>query len=605
MTRTLEIGTCEGKPLHVDLAELLESKVLVTASSGGGKSWILRLLLEQAGPHVQVIVLDDQGEFGSLRELLDIVLVGEGGELPATIKTAAGLMRRLLELGTSAVIDLSGLVLDKPKQQIGRRDYVRAALEVALNAPKRLWHPVIFVLDEAHLYTPEGRVVASSDAVNGLISIGRKRGYCVMLATQRLSKLHKDAAAELKNVFIGQTNLDIDQARAADTLGLIGAAGRHTLRDLDPKKGEWFCFGPALRGPHRGVLRINTGMVQTTHPRPGQWQKIAAPPPSKAIKGVLGELAELEAKPDDDPLTVEDAARRIRQLRGELAAARAAKPAEASPAAGRDAIDAAVARAIRDRDARWEAVLKPVRLRAGGLQAEFAQSFKAFRAGVEHQADRLRAFGDMVTALEGVSHLGRNGHAHKPAGTPTPEPTRRPGGAPTAPPRAPHIETGASPGQSDIAVGDGATRRLLTALAQYAPQALTRRRLAALAGVVEGGSTWRGSFSDMRKAAWVSESGDTITITDAGREALGKFQALPTGPEALDQWRQKLGTGAPRKVFDYLVAAHGAVVTREDLAAAVPCEPGGSTYRGALAELRNLGLMPLDGKLASAAELFE
>lgn len=202
---------------------------------------------------------------------------------------------------------------------------------------------------------------------------------------------------------------------------------------------------------------------------------------------------------------------------------------------------------------------------------------------------------ELATLLD-VSHLGRNGHAHKTAGTATPEPTRDLGRS--------QNEISASRGQSDITLGDGADRRILTALAQYQATGLASRRCATLAGVKQGGSSWRGAMARLRKAGWVSESGDVIGITDAGRAALGKFEELPTGPEMLNRWRAKLGKGALLQMFNHLVSARGAEVTPEELAAAVPCEQGGSSYRGALARLRNLGLVP-KGKLAAAAELFE
>jgi len=51
-----------------------------------GKSWLLRLIAERAG--IQTIVLDNEGEFASLREAVDMLLVGAGGELPANPRHA-------------------------------------------------------------------------------------------------------------------------------------------------------------------------------------------------------------------------------------------------------------------------------------------------------------------------------------------------------------------------------------------------------------------------------------------------------------------------------------------------------------------------------------
>ena len=135
----------------------------------------------------------------------------------------------------------------------------------------------------------------STEAVISLMSQGRKRGYAGIIATQRLSKLHKDAAAEANNVIIGRTWLDADQARAGDALGL-SKADRLKLRNLG--QGEFYAFGPAFGKP--GVIRFRSDQVRTTHPRPGQRHLLTAPAPSQAIRGVLGKFADLPQEAEDE-----------------------------------------------------------------------------------------------------------------------------------------------------------------------------------------------------------------------------------------------------------------------------------------------------------------
>src|SRR3990167_1215665 len=90
----------------IDLPKLLESRLLVQANSGGGKSWLLRRLLEQSHGQVQQIIIDLEGEFSTLREQYDYILVGKDGDIPTSTRSAALLARKLLELGASAIIDL-------------------------------------------------------------------------------------------------------------------------------------------------------------------------------------------------------------------------------------------------------------------------------------------------------------------------------------------------------------------------------------------------------------------------------------------------------------------------------------------------------------------
>ncbi len=72
-----------NKSVRIDLPTLLDTKLLVQANSGGGKSWLLRRLLEQSHSKVQQIVIDLEGEFATLREKYDYVLAGKEGDTPA------------------------------------------------------------------------------------------------------------------------------------------------------------------------------------------------------------------------------------------------------------------------------------------------------------------------------------------------------------------------------------------------------------------------------------------------------------------------------------------------------------------------------------------
>src|SRR5256885_13067805 len=257
-----------------DLPTLLDTRLLVQANSGGGKSWLIRRILEQSHGKVQHIVIDLEGEFSNLRGTYDYVIAGRDGDTPADPKSAALLARKLLELNVSAILDLYELHYQD------RKHFVRLFLESMINAPKDLWHPCLVVIDEAHKFCPEKEQSEASSAVIDLATLGRKRGYCAILATQRLSKLHKDAAAECNNKLIGRTNLDVDMKRAGEELGFSTKDHSLALRNL--AAGEFFAFGPAI-SPE--VIKIQIGSVQTTHPKAGSRIFTTAPiPPTENIK---------------------------------------------------------------------------------------------------------------------------------------------------------------------------------------------------------------------------------------------------------------------------------------------------------------------------------
>lgn len=134
-----------GKKMDIDLGTLIDSRALICANSGGGKSYAIRKLLEESHGKVMIIVLDVEGEFKTLREKFDFLLIGHGGDVPLNMKSASLLPRKLMELNVSTIIDISDL------KRHERIIYVKHFLESLMELPKELWKPCLIVLDESHM----------------------------------------------------------------------------------------------------------------------------------------------------------------------------------------------------------------------------------------------------------------------------------------------------------------------------------------------------------------------------------------------------------------------------------------------------------------------
>ena len=65
--------------ISIDLERLIESRMLIQANSGGGKSWASRRFIEQTFGKKQLIIIDPEGEYGNLRSEFDFVYIGTGG----------------------------------------------------------------------------------------------------------------------------------------------------------------------------------------------------------------------------------------------------------------------------------------------------------------------------------------------------------------------------------------------------------------------------------------------------------------------------------------------------------------------------------------------
>lgn len=293
--------------LRLSLDQLIVSRMLIQANSGGGKSHMIRYLAETYHGEVQQIIIDREGEFSTLREKFEYLLVGPGGDIAADIRSAKLLARKLMELRLSAIIDLSDM---SPFQQ---KAYVQAFIEAINHLHRPLWHDCLIIIDEAHMFAPEkGKgQSAATETIATLLSTGRKRGYCAILATQRLAKLDKDCAAECLNKLIGRTSNE-DARRAAEELNQ-GKDARLSLRNLEY---DFWGYGPAIA---REPILVRAGKNITSPPKRGSARR-APPAPQAAIQKVLAELADLPKEAEEEAELVPNLRREIAQLQREVRA---------------------------------------------------------------------------------------------------------------------------------------------------------------------------------------------------------------------------------------------------------------------------------------------
>jgi hypothetical protein len=182
-----------------------------------------------------------------------------------------------------------------------------------MELPRKYWRPCLVIVDEAHIYCGQQEKQESTHSVIDLMTRGRKRGYCGILATQRIAKLHKDAAAEANNYMVGRTGLDVDMKRAAEILGFTSRDDMLSLRNLEP--GEFYVFGTAIS---RNVQKAKVGKVETTHPKVGMDLRGRITPPTPKIKAILAELNNLPKEAEEKARTIEEANKRIRELERQI-----------------------------------------------------------------------------------------------------------------------------------------------------------------------------------------------------------------------------------------------------------------------------------------------
>ena len=257
MKASIEIGTDKlGAPVHIDIEELLATRLLVQGNSGSGKSHLLRRLLEESAGLVQQIVIDPEGDFVTLADAFGHIVIDAGAYDAREITRMAS---RVREHRASVVLALDNLDLEAQMR------CAASFLATIFEAPRDHWYPALVIVDEAQMFAPAVAGDVSDDirrlslgAMTNLMCRGRKRGLAGIIATQRLAKLAKNVAAEASNFLMGRTFLDIDMARAADLLGMERKQAE-TIRDLD--RGQFLALGPAIC---RRPVAIKIGAVKTS-----------------------------------------------------------------------------------------------------------------------------------------------------------------------------------------------------------------------------------------------------------------------------------------------------------------------------------------------------
>lgn len=311
----MQINIFKDEKLEINLPTFVDSRALICANSGGGKSYAVRKILEESADKVMAIVLDVEGEFRTLREKYDFLLIGDNGDVELNMQSANLIPKKIMENTISTIIDISDLKRNE------RIKYVKDFLEALMELRKDLWKPCIVILDEAHLLAGQQEKQDSCSSVIDLMTRGRKRGYCGVLCTQRISKLHKDAVAEANNIMIGRTGLDIDMKRASEILGFTSKQQMLSLRDLEP--GEFYVFGTAIS---KYVIKAKISEVKTTHPKVGMdlTKRIIAP--TEKVVSILSNLKDLPQEAEKKLREVSDYKKEVIDLKRKLRISENSKP---------------------------------------------------------------------------------------------------------------------------------------------------------------------------------------------------------------------------------------------------------------------------------------
>lgn len=570
--------------IKIDIEKLISTRLIIQANSGGGKSYLIRKIAEEVeSVKVQQIIIDREGEFVSLREKFPFALVAkDGGDLPLNIRYAEMLAHKILQTRMSVIIDLSEFNTHE------RVQFVKRFVNGLVDSPKSLWHPCVVIIDEAHDFAPEGEKSESTLAIINLCSKGRKRGFAPILATQRVSKLSKDASAECLNKLIGRTTQDIDRKRAGEELGFTNKQDIIGLRNLEP--GEFYAFGPAISND---VVKFKTGKVKTTHAGAG---KIITsnPPTPTAIRNIISTLQDIPAEAERELKTIDDHKKEITRLGTEI---RVLKSAQGKA----PAIDHT---RLRSEIERLNGIVKEKDQQLRSMQNSMNKLISNITSHIKSKLNSILNFSDFIPEEKGIDR---------------PKPEVKPNRITVSGPayRSPVKMTGAINKDTFKVISDtdgaaaqigGGTLRMLKAAVMYHPNSVSIERIAALAGMSHTSGTFGNYYRYLKKEGLIISDQRQITATEAGISICGDFDPLPTDPETIiEMWCDNVGADSGMaKMLKYLFSVHPDIISAQDLGEAVGMSSSSGTFGNYQRKLRKLGLIEMkNGNYKASDELFK
>lgn len=282
--------------------EMLEAgHVLAVGTTGSGKTYLLRGLLEQlreAGRRVGAIdklgnhwglTLDANGRDPGL----EFVIFGgrQPHAVPMSPRDGARLGRIFVERNVPAIFDVSQWKPDEQEAWVA--DFADAVFEANYGRG-----PLHLSMDEAQSWAPQGAKSEALGSVRRLIEQGRGNGVLLLLAVQRLARLDittRNLAAGV--VALRQTGV-ADRKAVVDLVGGQAPDVRALSAELPLlETGEGFVWNPAAKALGRHRFPPNRTFDSSRTPKHGE----APAAPTPAMGPLVEELRALLAPPAHEP----------------------------------------------------------------------------------------------------------------------------------------------------------------------------------------------------------------------------------------------------------------------------------------------------------------
>lgn len=545
----------------------LAQHIAILGKTGSGKTYaakgVVENILKEGG---RVCVIDPTGAWHGLRSSATgksagfpvVIFGGSNADLPLGAAHGEALAEIIGTSSTPAIIDTSLM-------RVGERTRFFADFADAMVRKNK--GPLHLVIDEAHLFAPQGKVNdpqsgAMLHAANNLVSLGRSRGLRIILITQRPAKLHKDSLTQVETLV---------------ALRLIAPQDRKAVEEwikdnADEKKGREIITSLATLPTGQGwVWAPEIDLLErVTFPKIKTFDTSRAPDADEAGAGVV--LAPIDRGAIEQRLQVVAAdalANDPKVLKAEVAKLRrelAAKPVAGIPTADPEAEKRAFAAGVRE------------------YQGRIVPAFASLQNAWTAYSKARTTLGAAIEDFEIVAAVALEYRAPQPPRTSLQKVQTSPR---AARPAAPLVKANGQFNRSQ--------HKVLRSLAMWKSlghENPSREMVAAASGY----SPNSGGFNNLL--------GGLATAGAIGKPMPGHINLLMAVDDmSADEGREMLLgylTNPQRKLVDALNGAGG--ISRDDLGAATEYSPNSGGFNNLIGSLSTLGLIvkPQAGYVALA-----
>ena len=237
-------------------AATLETHIGILGKTGSGKSNLAKVIVEGLLDRGQrVCVIDPTGTWWGLRLRRDgtkasnygaVILGGRHADLPIAAGHGVLVAETVAVAATPVIIDTRTMtVADRTRFFTG---FAETLIQVNRG-------PLTLVIDEAHLFMPQGgaKVGGGAPAMlhagNNLVSLGRGAGLRIILISQRPAKLHKDSLTQVETLVAMRLIAPQDRRAINDWIGEWASPekGKDVIASLPSlKTGDAWLWAPEL-----------------------------------------------------------------------------------------------------------------------------------------------------------------------------------------------------------------------------------------------------------------------------------------------------------------------------------------------------------------------